>query len=230
MKNFIQTNLKNNDLPIMIVDVKGYAHCVWKNKNTTYSKFNGSNWEFLNDNKFVPVPEKAQIPKNGLSLDGNNYPYLLYAIGKNTEIPWGNSSYLHLCRWNGSEWILEQNYVADKTLYGASLVFYDDDLYISVLIKHASSYLLSIILYQNGYFNQLNTLSISALSGERSVLLKKVDTGLCCFWDNYDDANKWIEHAIYYPGTNTFEYHSDKKIQFTNDNIPITGFDFSELN
>jgi hypothetical protein len=56
--------------------------------------------------------------------------------------------------------------------------------------------------------------------------LKQVDDSIYCFWDNGDDDTHWIEHVVYYPDTNEFEYYGDKKIEFTNDSTPITGFDF----
>lgn len=229
MNNFLQTDLLDNEIPTMVVDDRGYAHCVWKIKDASYSKFNGTNWEFLNDKRIIPIPIKARLPKNCLALNSSNYPYIIYAIAKSTENPWGNTGYLHLIRWDGREWKIEQNYVLDSVLFGASLCFYNEDLYISALIKHGSSFLLSMIILQNGYFNQVGSIQISSLGKESCVLLKKVDNSLYCFWDNYDSINKWIEHVIFYPETKTFEYHDNKKINFTNDDATITGFDFAEL-
>lgn len=229
MNNFLQTNLKNNEVPTMVVDDRGYAHCVWKTAEISYSKFNGTNWEFLNDNRVVPIPIKSQIPKNCLILDGNNYPCLIYAISKNTEMAWGNDSYLHMVRWSTKGWGIESNYVFSGVMFGASLAFYNDDIYISILIKQGSSFLLSMIILQNGYFNHVANVLVSSLVKKSDVLLKKVDNSLCCFWDNCDNSNTWLEHVVFYPQTKTFEYHDDKKINFTNDYSTITGFDFAEL-
>lgn len=250
MSSFLQTKLRNNEKPVMLMGKLGHVHCLWKEDKVAYAKFNGVNWEFLNDLKFVPVPENAVLFPNSMTLDEQQRPYFLYAVSGMMSYSSYDSSgsisssvssefdyvySLHMAFWSGSTWEVATD-IIDDVLFSASLAFYDDDFYVIALSEDNFGSKLIVFVYQGGNFYHLNEVYISdvsrgVLSGDYgiSLLIRRVEDSLYCFWNNGDDGTQWIEHVIYYPVTNTFEYHGDKKIELTDNAVPITGFDFSYL-
>ena len=58
MNKFIQTNLSAKEQPIMVVDSKGYAHCVWQKNGAIYTKFNGSCGPFARKRNNIKVKKR----------------------------------------------------------------------------------------------------------------------------------------------------------------------------
>ena len=225
--------LQKNDLvePIMVTDNNANAHCVWQSEGVyCYSRFNGTDWEYLNDYKVVnTIPPNAVVPKNGLCADINGNPYIVWAKSNLVHI-FGQLSYLYLTYWDNYQWKDISSPILLEVLYGSSLVFFNNDLYIGSLILKNGQYLFSISVYKNNIFTQLNTCVISALDKEVKVLLRKVnDDYIYCFWDCSDGTNYWIEHVVYDAYANVFYSTVTRKIGLTNNNIPTSGFDFVPL-
>ena len=226
----LKTKKHDSAEPIMVIDNNANAHCVWQNDGLyCYSKFNGIDWEYLNDYKVIDsVPLNAVVPKNGMCADSSGNPYVLWAKSSYKNI-FGQLSYLYLTCWNNYQWKKIERKILLEVLYGSSLVFFDENLYIGSLIFKDDKYLFAMSMYQNDAFVQLNTYEISALSRESKVLLKRVENYIYCFWECFDSNNYWIEHIIYDIATNSFNSTFTRKINFSNDNIPISGFDFMYL-
>jgi len=221
---------KNSIEPIMATDNNANAHCVWQNDGLfCYSKFNGTDWEYLNDNKFIDsIPLNAIVPKNGVCVDSNGNPYILWAKSNYRNI-FGQLSYLYLTYWDNYQWVkIEQKILLD-VLYGGSLVFFNNNLYIGSLIFKDDQYLFTISIRQSNAFTQLNTYQISVLSGESKVILRMVSNYIYCFWECSNNNEHWIEHIIYDVVGNSFNSTLTRKINFSNNNIPISGFDFLSL-
>jgi len=224
---------KKHDLtePIMFTDINANAHCVWLNDGYfCYSKFNGIDWEYLNDYKIIDsIPLNAVVPQNGMCSDSNGNPYILWAKSNYKNI-FGNISYLYLTYWDNYQWQEIEQKILLNVLYGSSLVFFNNNLYIGSLIFKESKYLFTISIFQNDTFIQLNDYEISVLgSGELKVLLRKAGDYIYCFWECKDNSNYWIEHIIYSVNENKFYSTPTRKINFSNDNVPISGFDFLSI-
>jgi len=107
--------------------------------------------------------------------------------------------------------------------------FFGDDLYVGSLIFRDNKYLLAITKYRDGTLTQLNSCEISALSKESNVLLRRVGDYIYCFWGCDGDGKHWIEHVVYDVGLNELRSTATKKIGFSDDSVPISGFDFVSL-
>jgi len=230
MIKLLKTKKHDSIEPIMVTDNNANAHCVWQNNGLyCYSKFNGVDWEYLNDYKVVDaIPTNTAVPKNGVCSDSNGNPYILWAKSNLRHI-FGNLSYLYLTYWNNYKWTGIEEQILREVLYGSSLMFFNNDLYIGSLIFKNNKYLFTMSICQNNTFTQLNTCEISALSGESKVLLRMVENNIYCFWECSNNNNYWIEHVIYNIGSNSFNSTLTRKINFSNNNVPISGFDFMYL-
>lgn len=227
MLKLLKTKNHNIVDPFMAVDSHGNAHCLWKNDNVyCYSRFNGVDWEYLNDYKFVDsIPSRAAIPKNGICPDSNSNPYVLWAISERENI-FGNLCDLYLSYWNYDQWTNFEEKVLIEKLYGSSLVFISNNIYIGSLILNDNRYMFEIRIYQGGHFVQLSSCLVSEFNQESRIVLKQVDNYIYCFWDNRDNGNYWIEHVVYDIAGNIFYSTPSKKINLSNDNRPFSGFDF----
>jgi len=237
MIKLLKTGKHDSVNPIMFADNNGNCHCVWKADGLyCYSKFNGTDWEYLNDYKVIEtIPNGVEVPQNGLCVDSNDNPYVLWAKPNYTHV-FGGLSELYLTYWSNSEWTMVNNFILRDTLYGASLTFFEDKLYIGSLIMRQNSHLFTITTYQNGNFTFLNSIKVSLLQREAKVLLRGVNPDrsvgnkyLYCFWDCFDSASKWIEHVIYDIENNVFISTATRKINLSNNEIAISGFDFVEI-
>jgi len=219
--------------PIMVCDDNSNAHCVWlKDGLYCYSKFNGVDWEYLNDSKIIDsIPTNTAVPQNGICADSNGNPYILWAKSNRKNI-FGQKSYLYLTYWDNYLWKEISSGILFEVLYGSSLVFFDSDLYIGSLIynKIENKHKFTISKYENNTFVYKNSYEISTLgSREYKVLLKRVEGYIYCFWECSGSGNYWIENIVYDVGNNLFNSTSTRKINFSNNNVPISGFDFVSL-